>query len=62
MVVNLDTRRQLKALRDRLRELTDAIESFEGALDGLGALRAQFYATSYRAAELQRKIQNEADQ
>ena len=62
MIVNLDTHRQLKALRYRLHELTDAIETFEGALDELGALRAKYYATAYRAAELQRKIQTEADQ
>lgn len=62
MVANLDHYRQLKALRDRLHELTAAIETFEGALEELGALRAKYYATAYRAAELQRKIQNEADQ
>lgn len=53
-VVNLDTRRQLKALRDRMDELDRAIDAFEGDLAELGALRARRYATAYRAAELQR--------
>lgn len=53
-VINLDTHRQLKTLRDRMTELDRAIETFEGELAELGALRAKFYATAYRAAELQR--------
>lgn len=53
-VINLDTRRRLKALRERMTELDRAIEAFDGELEELGALRAKFYATAYRAAELQR--------
>lgn len=62
MVVNLDTHRRLKALKTRLEELGNAIEAFEGDLAELGVLRAKFYATSYRAAELQREIKSGDDQ
>lgn len=62
MIVNLDTHRRLRALKTRLEELDRAIDAFDGELEELGVLRAKFYATAYRAAELQREIKSGDDQ
>ena len=60
-IIDLEQRRTLKSIRERIAEIDAAMDNFEGELREFGGLLASRYLASYRAEQLQQQIKAVAD-